>query len=107
VTTLGRPSHRARSGHGQIRSLVSDPVIRMPAFRVRMRRLVPSSRLATIGRVPAAFTAARDCPGTARRVTLVCMSLGPGQDDPVRISHRGLARDLGWLPEGDDDDAKQ
>jgi len=46
------------------------------------------------------------CQGRLRWATLLRMSLGSGEDDPVRISHRGLARDLGWLPEGDDDDAK-
>jgi hypothetical protein len=81
-------------------------MIRMPTSRVRMRRFVPSSRLATIGRVPAVFTAChalpRDCPASNPGMHVP----RPGQDDTVRISHRGLARDLGWLPEGDDDDAK-
>ncbi len=39
------------------------------------------------------------CQGQPRRATLL-------QDDPVRISHRGLARALGRLPERDDDGAK-
>jgi len=91
VTTLGRPPHRAREGHGQhlqIRSLVSGPDNRHADHLGLGAALRSSSRLVTIGRVNAlmVFKSVRGSrPGGATTCVAGTRRWSAKQDHPAYI----------------------